>query len=408
VRASFAYSWVVKIKVKPEDFVVREKSLLTVGTAPAAYRIYRLGKKQWDAFDLVGVLARRLGVYKDEIGLAGLKDRYGDSEQLISVRNRDGLPEKLDELNYSLAHEGYADRKLTAADIAGNSFRITLRDMSTADAETVKRNCLEARAWGFPNYFDEQRFGSARAGKGFPGKALFLGKMEEALRIYWAPSEFDRGEEKAFKARAAALWRQWGKIDVPVPRKFAKVFAVLKAPGGYMAFNKAVNAVDRDLTILSLQAYQSFLFNRLLVRYLDNLSERKTIGPLERFPFPYGELSFYRELRPEAFGKLKDLSLPVPGHDTIASDPDVRQALESALAEENIGLENLKVKKLHGKAVRGTERKAVVVPEEFAFDEPRADELYPGRKKITLFFFLPRGSYATMLVKRVALGTGLK
>ncbi|MBN2353236.1 MAG: tRNA pseudouridine(13) synthase TruD [Spirochaetales bacterium] len=395
----------MKIKVKPEDFVVREKSLLNVGAAPAAYRIYRLGKKHWDTFDLVGVLARRLGVQKDDINLAGLKDRYGDSEQLISVRNRGGLPEKLDELNYSLAHEGYADRKMTAADIAGNSFRVTLRDVAPADVETVKRNCLAARARGFPNYFDEQRFGSARTGRGFLGKALFLGKMEEALKIYLAPSEYDRGEDKAFKTRAASLWRQWGKIDVPVPRKFAKVFAVLKAPGGYMAFNKAVNAIDRDLTILSLQAYQSFLFNRLLVHYLDGLREKKATGPLETYGFPYGDLLFYCDLPEETFVLLNGLSLPVPGHDTIVEDKGIRRALDAALAEENIGLGNLKVKKLHGKAVRGAERRAVVVPEEFAFDEPRPDELYPGRMKITLHFFLRRGSYATMLVKRLALGT---
>ena len=66
--------------------------------------------------------------------------------------------------------------------------------------------------------------------------------------------------------------------------------------------------------------------------------------------------------------------------------------MEETLAEEGLTLRDLKVKKLHGKAVRGVERRLIVIPEEFAFDEPQADDVYPGRMKMVLRFFLPRGS----------------
>jgi tRNA pseudouridine13 synthase len=45
------------------------------------------------------------------------------------------------------------------------------------------------------------------------------------------------------------------------------------------------------------------------------------------------------------------------------------------------------------------ERAATVRPEELSH-EAADDELYPGRRKIALRFDLPRGSYATILVKR--------
>jgi tRNA pseudouridine13 synthase len=35
------------------------------------------------------------------------------------------------------------------------------------------------------------------------------------------------------------------------------------------------------------------------------------------------------------------------------------------------------------------------------------DELYPGRHKLTLKFDLPRGSYATMVIKRLTLSPAL-
>jgi tRNA pseudouridine13 synthase len=392
----------MKLKVKPEDFIVREKTVIEIHESPGDFRVYRLRKTQWDSFDLVDILSRRFRMLKSDISMCGRKDRHGQAEQLLAVRNRPDLPAHIDEPGYSLQALGYTDRKLSAAAIAGNHFRMTLRDISPREIDAIKQNCLTVRTDGFVNYFDEQRFGSARAGKGFPGKSLFLGRMEEALKIFLAPDGHESAAERAFKKEAAGLWRQWKKIASPVPHKYAAVMRVLNEPGGYMAFNKAVNAINRDLLIMALHAYQSFLFNRLAVRYLLGLEKTGTIGQLEARAFDYGELLFCSSLPAGVLPGLRQAVLPVPGHDTVISDPVVLEALTAVLAEENITLNDLKVKKLHGKAVRGTERKLIVLPEEFAFDEPAADELHPGQKKFTLRFYLPRGSYATMLVKRIA------
>jgi tRNA pseudouridine13 synthase len=45
-------------------------------------------------------------------------------------------------------------------------------------------------------------------------------------------------------------------------------------------------------------------------------------------------------------------------------------------------------------------RAALVKPKDLSFDF-RDDEVYPGSKKLKLRFCLPRGSFATMLVKRI-------
>jgi tRNA pseudouridine13 synthase len=47
------------------------------------------------------------------------------------------------------------------------------------------------------------------------------------------------------------------------------------------------------------------------------------------------------------------------------------------------------------------ERRAFVRPEGLVVGGGADDELYPGKKKLQLEFFLPRGSYATLLVKRL-------
>jgi tRNA pseudouridine13 synthase len=47
-------------------------------------------------------------------------------------------------------------------------------------------------------------------------------------------------------------------------------------------------------------------------------------------------------------------------------------------------------------------RRAVVVPEDLAVEPAEPDDRYPGKLKATLRFFLPRGSYATMVIKGLA------
>jgi len=47
------------------------------------------------------------------------------------------------------------------------------------------------------------------------------------------------------------------------------------------------------------------------------------------------------------------------------------------------------------------ERAALVLPRDLKVGGPAQDELYPGRHRLDLEFFLPRGSYATLLLKRM-------
>jgi tRNA pseudouridine13 synthase len=46
------------------------------------------------------------------------------------------------------------------------------------------------------------------------------------------------------------------------------------------------------------------------------------------------------------------------------------------------------------------ERKAVVIPGDLSTEQAE-DEIYSGKKKLVLRFFLPRGSFGTMLIKRL-------
>jgi tRNA pseudouridine13 synthase len=72
------------------------------------------------------------------------------------------------------------------------------------------------------------------------------------------------------------------------------------------------------------------------------------------------------------------------------------------LKTEGLTLAELKVKGMQKPFFSKGDRQGCVRPENLR-SAREADELNKGRLKLTLHFDLPRGSYATMLVKRVTL-----
>ena len=82
-------------------------------------------------------------------------------------------------------------------------------------------------------------------------------------------------------------------------------------------------------------------------------------------------------------------------------------AAAEVLEREGIALSDLRVRQLPRVSVHGVERPMLLLPQGLSLSEPREDELYPGKLRMTLEFGLPRGGYATLLVKRLSAAGGM-
>jgi tRNA pseudouridine13 synthase len=97
---------------------------------------------------------------------------------------------------------------------------------------------------------------------------------------------------------------------------------------------------------------------------------------------------------------LKGLSFPIPSSKARMPDEAVQEIYEEILKTNGIRpsmFNNIKIRQAFFKSV---DRKAIVFPENLSFQTAR-DEIYRGKEKLILKFCLPRGSFATMLVKRL-------
>jgi tRNA pseudouridine13 synthase len=390
----------VKVKATPADFVVQEESQLALSSGRAPYAVFRLSKSSWDTFDLIDLLARRLGVGTADIGIGGMKDRHGSTEQTISVRGLRSPPERLQEANFTLSFAGWSESPVSARDIRGNRFTITLRDLTAAEAGRIQANAPVAAREGFPNYFDEQRFGSARHGAGFMGKEIFLGRREKALRLFFTPSKHDDQKTRKMKKCVIENWGHWSSCAGMGFGEYGRVLAYLAQ--NHRGYRQALERIDRRFLLFVLNAYQSFLFNELLARWLRELAAERGFS-LRPARYAFGAFEFYESLPAGVLAELAGSVLPVPGWDTTAADPRIAGILSGILGEEGITLSDLRVRQMSRLRVGGVPRAAVVVPEDLAASPAEPDDLYPGRLKAALSFFLPRGSYATLLVKRLIL-----
>jgi len=318
----------------------------------------------------------------------------------VAIPDRAGLPDAITDDNYKLATVGFSHRPLSAKDVRGNRFRITLRDIRPGEAAAVRDAAAAAGRDGFPNYFDDQRFGSARHGRGFMGKAIFLGERERALRLFFEPSRWDPPRERAFKAAVLAHWGRWRQLlDQPFG-PYRKVLQVLTTESFEHSYTRALAAIDMDRLQMALNAYQSFLFNEILARWLIR-SHTEADAPLRRRRYLVGEMVFPERLSLELRAKLGTLKLPVPASDSVIADPAIRAIVEDVLAGEDIRLDHLRVRKIPGLSVQATERPAWMLPKGLAVAPAEPDDLNPGRYAIGLVFFLPRGAYAMVLIKRL-------
>ena len=384
----------MKLKQQPDDFQVEELTDVTPSTnGPFAF--YRLDKTGWTTPDAVGALRRRWQLDRGRVSYGGLKDRHARTTQYLTVFR--GPRRKLTHQGITVEYLGQLEHAYTSHDMLANRFRLVLRAMSPAAVEHAERALAEVSRDGVPNYFDDQRFGSVSGGE-FVARAMVQGRYADALRLALAaPYEHDRASAKKEKATLRSHWGDWPALKDLLPRSHARslVDYLVHHPDD---FRGALERLHPELRGLYLSAYQSHLWNRMLARWLtahvpaeQRVSVRLRLGDV---PMPHGLDEAQR-------AALTALTLPLPSARVDLPAEDPRGALmDAVLGEEGLQRAEMRLKGFRKLFFSKGERAALCMPTDL-HGEAGADELHPDRRKLVLSFDLPRGSYATLIVKRI-------
>ena len=172
------------VRAAPDDFVVSElPAYLPSGEGSHAYA--RVEKVGWTTRDLVRALVE-VGLEPARVGVAGLKDKVARTEQWLSVPRRfeadawaalEALP------GVRVLETSRHRNKLGIGHLRGNAFRVRVRGVAPDGPARAEAIAARLEAVGVPNYFGPQRFG--RFGRNAVDGALLLrgGKVPGDVRL---------------------------------------------------------------------------------------------------------------------------------------------------------------------------------------------------------------------------------
>jgi tRNA pseudouridine13 synthase len=385
----------MKLKEQPQDFQVEELTDVQPGEQ-GAFALYRMEKVGWSTPDALAAVRRRWKIDLRRLSYGGLKDRHAHTIQYFTIFH--GPRRNLQHHGVTVSYLGLTKAPYSSNDIRANAFRVTLRAIAPNQIPPLSEAVEEIRHDGVPNYFDDQRFGSVEQGGEFIGRLLVQGKFEEALRLALAgPYEHDRSDQKKEKAILLAHWGNWPELKAKLPRGHARslVDYLVSHP---QDFRGAVARLRPELRGLYLSAYQSFLWNRMLAEALRHYCRPEQLIPIR---LRLGEAPMHRALEPSQREELARLELPLPSARLKATaESPAQRFLDAVLQQEGLQLNELKVKGIRELFFSRGERAALCQPAHQTL-ETGPDERHPGKCLARLAFELPRGSYATLIVKRI-------
>jgi tRNA pseudouridine13 synthase len=372
------------------DFIVQEKISTIEG---GDYPLYILKKSNVSTMEAVRLIGRFLKIHPADIGFAGLKDKFGITSQYITLI-KGSFPEKVcfvqkqgrwkkvdfvnfyEETGFCIQKVGTRVKKIELGELEGNYFTVTLRNISKEDRKRIYKNIDLVLKYGFANYFGEQRFGNLKGQKHFILPYLLKGDFRKSIEIYL--------RNKGYKGRLdnweEVYRRMKGKLEI-YERDF-----ILGLKRGLKP-EKAFRILPKNIRLMFNFAFQSFLWNKYLYRYIKEKYPYKTVDFINNW-----KIAFY--LRVYDLEYLKELEIPYTGKEYSVCDDLLRKIIKQTLREQGIKEEDINREIIGIKVLTDGKRKAVVFPENLKVQGK-------NNKVLTIQFFLPSGSYATVLLRNL-------
>ncbi|HID73930.1 MAG TPA: tRNA pseudouridine(13) synthase TruD [Thermoplasmata archaeon] len=386
-----------RLRVEPSDFIVTEIQRHR-GVEGGRYLVALIRAENWETNALVDAMARRLCIGRDRISFAGTKDKRAITERYFSFRDLDALDLRLK--GVEVLEMSWRSTSVRMGDLRGNRFTIRVREVDPGALDRVEPIARVLLERGVPNYFGVQRFGAVRGNTHEIGRRIVVGDWQGAVdlivgrpveaegeEIAAARRAYDEGEDPA---RVRAMFPPWSGVERTVLR------ALLSHPDRP---SRAVAALPRNLQLMYVHAFQSYLFNIYLGERMerglldpqvgDLVAERDADGrPDLRRPHRVSTANLEKVRTRCASGRAAILG-PIPGTGTEFSGDPSGDIMGAIMGREGVSTSDFAVRELPYLTTRGTYRPLLASLMEFSFD----------RRDVVFHFRLPPGTYATSVMR---------
>ena len=395
-----------KLRRTPEDFVVDEISITPPESPDGRYVVARVRHRNWEANRLVRRLGSNLRVGRGSVGFAGTKDGRSVATQLMSFRADIEAVKALEIPDVQVLEAYRSNRMIAIGDLIGNRFQLRVTDIpdpaGAVDICGTVRRIIDDSG-GFPNFFGVQRFGSIRPITHLIGKDLVAGDFEGAVMRYVANPLGEGGEGEEAR-RNLQDSRDFAKAMEELPTKFTfervMVGHLVEKPDDYLG---AMRRLPRNLIMMFVHAYQSYMFNRILSERMrrglpiNEPIEGDFVLPLDKNglpdqanPIDVTADNLEKARRNASEGKAF-VSGVLYGADSTFSEGDMGEIERRIVEDEGVSASDFQIVGLREASSKGSRRELQAPVRDL-----RVDHEEDG---IVFGFALNKGCYATCLMR---------
>jgi len=379
------------LKESPEDFTVEEiPAYLPCGSGEHLY--LTVEKRGITTLEAIRRIAGALKVAERDIGYAGMKDAVGVTRQTISLQKVTvDAAQALRLDNITVLSAIRHSNKLKLGHLKGNRFHITIRGVADTAADTAAAVLSVLRRRGVPNYFGPQRYG-AQGNSHLIGAAMLRRDWQGAVDcLIGDPAAV---QDDAWRA-AISAYRQGDLLESLrlMPRHCRSERDLLqRLVARPNAWEQAFSTVHPRLKKLYLSACQSSLFDMVVAERLTEIDQVRTGDLAWKHVNGACFLVEDREAEaPRASAFEISASGPMFGSRMTLPAGAVLEMEQMVLAKAGFTAESFD---LGGGLRMEGERRPVRVPLGDASFQVVGDRLQ-------LEFSLPKGSYATSVVREI-------
>ena len=380
-------------KETAEDFIVEELPSGLSEDPNGKYLILQVRLRNWETNKFLIYLSRIFGVSRKRISYAGTKDRVGVTTQYFCINTPDDAPEiRLEDV--TITRKFRSNHMLRLGDLSGNRFIVNLHTESDDAIDSINKE-IDGLG-GFPNFFAYQRFGSRRPVTHIVGKYILKRDFKSAVMEYLCDPSFDSDDFR----RNVFDTQDFRTALKEFPQNLMYERAILQHLVETGNYDTAFGVLPKNLQIMFVHAYQSYLFNLALsgrIRSDGSLSsvhdgdlftevdslfnskgDPRTVNPVNRTAI---EKSVHED-------RLRIL-MPLPGYDTDVKAIEKEVLMDDELEKEGISIQDFRITSHPELSSSGTYRVIASRPVDLLVNNGILD------------FKLGRGMYATSYLREI-------
>jgi len=410
-----------KLRTVPEDFIVNEISDFPKEEKNGNFTIAKITSINWETNTLVRELSNRLHISRQRICFAGTKDKRAKTTQLMSFQ--DVAFEKLSKLkikDVAIDNIYRSNKNIRLGMLIGNDFVVKIRDINRhikkENIEQIYNFILKSK--GFPNFYGIQRFGIVRPNTHIVGKFIVKDDFEKGVMSYIA-NPMDAEDEEIRNLRS----KLQDNCDFSSAlKKYPNILNFERAILNQLVikpedFVGALKVLPKNLLMMFVYAYQSYLFNKILSERIrrDLPINEAIIGdivlPIRKNIVDTKEIlvncNNIEKINKQIVKGKAVVSGLLYGYDSVFSQGEMGEIERKIIEKEKIEPRDFIIPDIPFISSSGSRRSLIASVKDFNYRFLN-DDLNEGKKAVLLKFKLNKGSYATSLLRELMKSADIK